>query len=78
MDYIKQQMYIVSGVSPQRMSSIASKELVGNVEKSIEQSSIITEYLFEAHTEVKKRVYTSLIEVAKIAWKDGKVMQFIK
>ncbi len=77
MDYIKQQMYVVSGVSPQRMSSIASKELVGNVEKSIEQSSIITEYLFEAHTEVKKRVYTSLIEVAKIAWKDGKVMQFI-
>ncbi len=77
LDYIKQQVAIVSGISPQRMASISNKELVGNVEKSIEQSSVITEYLFEAHSEVKKRVYTALIEVAKIAWKDGKVMQFV-
>ena len=77
LDYIKQQVAMVSGISPQRMASISNKELVGNVEKSIEQSSVITEYLFEAHSEVKKRVYTALIEVAKIAWKDGKVMQFV-
>ena len=77
LDYIKQQIYTVSGVSPQRMASISNKELVGNVEKSIEQSSVITEYLFEAHSEVKKRVYTALIEVAKIVWRNGKVMQFV-
>lgn len=77
LDYIKQQVAMVSGISPERMASISNKELVGNVEKSIEQSSVITEYLFEAHSEVKKRVYTALIEVAKIAWKDGKVMQFV-
>lgn len=77
LDYIKQQVFVVSGISPQRMGSITNKELVGNVERSVEQSSVITEYLFEAHSEVKKRVYTALIEVAKIAWKDGKVMQFV-
>lgn len=77
LEYIKQQMYIVSGVSPQRMASINNTELVGNVEKSIQQSSVITEYLFEAHNEVRRRVYTSLIEVAKIAWRKGKVMQYV-
>lgn len=77
LDYIKTQMYVVSGVSPQRMASINNSELVGNVEKSIQQSSVITEYLFEAHNEVKRRVYTGLIEVAKIAWRKGKVMQYV-
>lgn len=77
LDYIKVQMYNVSGVSPQRMAAISNQELVGNVEKSIEQSSVITQYLFEAHNEVKRRVYTALIEVAKIAWRKGKVMQYV-
>lgn len=77
LDHIQAQMYNVAGVSPQRMASISNSELVGNVEKSIQQSSIITEYLFEAHNEVKRRVYTALIEVAKIAWRKGKTMQYV-
>lgn len=77
LEYIEQQIYYVSGVTPQRLGSIKSTELVGNTERAVNQSSLITEYLFEAHTEVKRRVYTALIETAKIAWREGKVTQYV-
>lgn len=77
LDYIKQQVYFVSGVTPQRLGAISSTELVGNVERSVAQSSLITEYLFEAHQEVKRRAYTALIETAKIAYRDGLTAQYV-
>ena len=77
LQYIEQQIYYISGVNPQRMGAIKPSELVGNVETAKTQSFKITGYLFEAHTEVKRRVYTSIIEVAKIAWRKGKVMQYV-
>ncbi len=77
LDYIKQQVYFVSGVTPQRLGSIQTNELVGNVEKSVAQSSIVTEYLFESHQEVKRRAYTAIIEVAKIAYKNGLTTQYV-
>lgn len=77
LEYLQQQIYYVSGITPQRLGAISNQELVGNVERSVNQSSLITEYLFEAHTEVKRRVYTALIEVAKIAWRKGKVSQYV-
>lgn len=77
LEYIHQQVYFISGVSPQRMGSIQQRELVGNVEKSVEQSSLITEHYFDLHDEVKRRTYTALIEVAKIAYRNGKVAQYI-
>jgi len=77
LDYLKQQIYFVSGVTPQRLGAINSNELVGNVEKAVTQSSLITEYLFEAHNEVKRRTYTALIEVAKVAYKNGLTAQYV-
>jgi len=77
LDYIKAQVAFVSGVTPQRLGAINNSELVGNVERSVNQSSLITEYLYEAHTEVKRRAYTAVIEVAKIAYKKGLVAQYV-
>lgn len=77
LDYIKQQVYFVSGVTPQRLGAVDSNELVGNVERAVVQSSLITEYLFEAHQEVKRRAYTALIEIAKIAYRDGLTAQYV-
>ena len=77
LDYIKQQVAFVSGVTPQRLGAINSQELVGNVERSVNQSSLITEYLYEAHAEVKRRAYTAMIEVAKIAYKKGLSAQYV-
>lgn len=77
LQYIEQQIYTVSGITPQRLGAISSSELVGNTERAVNQSSLITEYLFSSHSEVIRRVYTSLIEVAKIAYKDGFVEQYV-
>ncbi len=77
LQYIEQQIYSVSGVNPQRLGAIKADEAVTNVQAATSQSAKITGYLFDAHNEVKRRVYTSLIEVAKLAWRSGKVMQYV-
>lgn len=61
----------LSGVSAQRQGSISSNELVGNVERSVQQSSYITEYIFWAHNQVKKNVLRALVNTAKEAWRDS-------
>lgn len=65
------------GVSKQRLGSISSTETVGGVERSVMQSSSITEPLFYMHNEVKKNVLTHLLECAKIAYPEGKKISFI-
>lgn len=77
LQYIEQQIFTVSGITPQRLGAINTNEAVGNQERAVNQSSLITEYLFNAHAEVQRRVYTNLIEVAKIAYKDGLVQQYV-
>lgn len=65
------------GVTKQRQGSITSSETVGGVERSVTQSSHITEPLFYVHNEVKKHVLTQLIESAKIAYPAGKKINFL-
>lgn len=79
LDKIEQMIGELSGISQQRQGAIAQHELVGNVERSVVQSSYVTEPLFWAHNDVKKRVYTSLLNTAKIAWADSdkQKLQFI-
>ena len=77
LNYIKTQVAFISGVSPQRLGAISSNELVGNVERSVEQSALITEYMFDSHNEVKRRVYTALVEAAKVAYRNGLVTQYV-
>lgn len=77
LEFIKNQIAFLSGISPQRLGSISASELVGNTQASIQQSSNVTEYWFDSHNEVKKRVYTALVECAKIAWRKGKKVQYV-
>lgn len=77
LDHIKSQIAFISGVSPQRLGAINSNELVGNVQRSVQQSSLITEFMFDSHQEVKRRVYAALIESAKIAYRKGLVTQYV-
>ena len=69
----------LSGVSPQRQGAISSNELVGNVERSVVQSSHITEPLFWLHNQCKRRVFNMLLNTAKGAWQgSGKMkLQYI-
>jgi hypothetical protein len=77
LEYIKNQVSFLTGISAQRLGEIQASEGVGNVNNSLAQSSNITEYYFNAHDEVKRRVYTSLLECAKIAWREGKKVQYV-
>jgi len=65
------------GVTRQRLGAISSSETVGGVERSVTQSSHVTEPLFYLHNEVKKNVLTQLIECAKIAYPEGKKINYI-
>lgn len=67
MTKIEEMIGELSGVSKQRQGSIQQRELVGNVERSVIQSSHITEPLFWSHNLAKKNAITSFLNVAKHA-----------
>lgn len=77
LDKVEDMIGEISGVSRQRQGQVSTSELVGNVERSVVQSSHITEPLFFIHNEVKRRVLTNLLEVSKIAWINGKKGQYV-
>jgi len=62
----------LSGVTRQREGAVEQYEYVGNVQRSVVQSSTITESWFYSHAEVKQRVLESLCNNMKIAWAGGK------
>lgn len=79
MDKIEQLAGTISGITEQRQGAISTSELVGNVERSVIQSSHITEPLFWTHNQVKKHALTMLLNTAKGVWQDlGKTkLQYI-
>jgi len=72
MNKVEEMIGEISGVSKQRQGSIEQRELVGNVQRSVIQSSHITEPLFWVHNQIKKNALTMLLNVAKYAWTTNK------
>ena len=79
LEFIKMEMGEICGVSQQRQGQISNRETVGGVERSVNQSSHITEYWFSQHEQVKLRVLEAFLEVAKIALRsvENKKVQYI-
>tara|TARA_R110000737_G_scaffold61138_1_gene88142 strand:+ start:4204 stop:6459 length:2256 start_codon:yes stop_codon:yes gene_type:complete len=67
----------ISGVSPQREGAVEQYEYVGNVQRSVSQSSISTGGWFYSHNEVKKKVFEKLANLMKLSWAGGKKAAFI-
>lgn len=67
LEFIKMEMAEVAGITRQREGQVSNRETVGGVERSMMQSSHITEWLFVVHEDVKKRVLECFLETAKIA-----------
>jgi hypothetical protein len=63
--YIESQVGIISGITAQRQGQVQTRELVGNVERSLTQSSHITEKWFIPHYDVIRRALEGFIETAK-------------
>jgi hypothetical protein len=78
LEFIKQQMTEISGVTDQRLGQIENRETIGGVERSITQSSNITEWYFFQHEKIKLEALRLLLDTAKIAYKDkSKKVQYI-
>lgn len=78
LSFIEGKIADISGITPQRRGEIHNRELVGNVQQSITQSSYITEKYFAVHDHVKRRVLEAMLDVAKIAWRGSqKKIQYV-
>lgn len=79
MDKIEQLAGTITGITQQRQGAISTSELVGNVERSVLQSSHITEPLFWVHNQCKKHVLTMLLNTAKGVWEESgkKKLQYV-
>jgi hypothetical protein len=78
LEYIKTEMGEIMGISKQREGQVSNRETVGGVERSVNQSSHITEWWFMKHEDVKRRVLQCFIDTAKIALKgSNKKVQYI-
>lgn len=79
MDKIEELAGMISGITQQREGAVSTSEMVGNVERSVVQSSHITEPLFWVHNQCKRRVLNMLLNTAKGAWEetDKQKLQYI-
>lgn len=75
LEYIKNEMQSVIGMTPQRLGEIQNRETVGGVERATLQSSHSTEYWFAMHEDTIKRAVECWLETAKVATK-GKSLKF--
>jgi hypothetical protein len=78
MRYIEDSLGNSVGITRQREGSIDNRETVGGVERSVTQSSHITEELFMIHDFTKLRALEVLLETAKYAYmNESKAAQYI-
>lgn len=70
LQFIESRIDQITGVTPQRKGAIDNRETVGGVERSVMQSSHITEKWFGVHDDTRSRALLALLETAKVAWND--------
>ena len=77
--YVKVELGEIAGITPQREGQIDNRETLGGVERSVTQSSHITEEWFRVHDNTKIRAMMLLLETSKYAWKNNpsKKLQYV-
>lgn len=78
LNYIKTEWEQISGVTRQRMGETSPYELKSTTEQSIIQSSHITEDMFRKYNFFEERDLQGLLEIAQLAWIDGKKAMFMQ
>ena len=72
LEYIKNSMLAMVGITPQRLGEVNNRETVGGVERAVAQSNHITGELDAVHNNVVKRCAEKLLETEKFALKGNK------
>lgn len=73
LEFVKREMTEITGVSEQRLGTISNRETLGGIERSVTQSSHITEWSFSEHEEVKIDALRAFVQACKIAYKGKKL-----
>ncbi len=68
--YIKNEINEITGITPQREGMISNRETLGGVNRSLQQSSFITEPYFHIHDNTKLRLLELNLETAKYCYKN--------
>lgn len=76
-EYVKSMLHSMLGITPQRLGTVEERSTVGATDKSIYQSSIISEELFAKFDEFVQRELTGILDLSKLAWRNGKKAMFI-
>lgn len=69
---VKEEWEDTLGITRQRKGQTNSSDAVGVTERAVFQSSVITEELFRRYRNFEKAELQGLLDVSKIAWKNGK------
>jgi hypothetical protein len=79
LEYIKNELDLITGITPERRGQIKSADQgLGVTQQSVQASSIITEWYFRLHDETKLRLMETLLETAKYCLRNGnKSIQYI-
>ena len=75
LQWTKDSMSDLVGINRQREGNTYNRETVGGIERAVLQSSYITDWLFQAHDDTKKRVLECFLENAKAALR-GRSLKF--
>lgn len=76
MDKLDALMGDVSGINNQRLGDTSASETLGGIQTAIQNSSYVTEPWFFQHDELREAVMTYMLELAKLAYIDGKTTQY--
>ena len=77
LEWTKNEMQEIIGISKQREGQISNRETVGGVERATLQSSHITEWLFIVHEDIRRRVIECVMDTAAICAKGKHNMKFM-
>ena len=75
--FIKEEWDEVCGITRQREGQVNTSETVGGVERSVLQSSLITETYFMLFEQFRQRDLEAMIDYSKLAWINGKKTSFV-
>lgn len=77
LDFIIRFVADITGITKQREGQMQARETASGIERSVTQSTAITEPWFYTHNEVKRRVLNRLIDESKNVYKDNQKIVFV-
>lgn len=80
-EYLERKAGVAVGIPPEAEGQIGPNAAVTNTKQTLIQSSHVLEPIFDLHNDVKRRVISKLLNVAKVAYSDpqyrGKTLTYV-